>query len=648
MFWKDGQPTPSGAQSLLLALKLTAAAAAEPEHFLIAMLEGGSSPLAKACLSLRPALQCKTLMETIVGSSRSRTPQPPSEAWSAQLLSERSRKMLANLDGDPDWQAADEGRRESLLAAAALQAALPRVQRVFDHMGAATPAVLDALRRRADVPRPVPFDGGGRVNRKAFCASGRAILNLMESEGKGLGLSRIGTPLFLFALAARENGLLERALRLQVIDPRKVHEGLLIHLRALGTRRFNEGLVLQRDAMQPAVVAAFEKAADLAHERALPQIGEPELLKALLIQNDLFVQSSLTGAKVKLDELSHYVFQRHSGEQDETEEKETVLPLEEVEARLRQRVVGQDHAVDIVLPIIKRMRFGFVREDRPLGVLLFLGASGTGKTQLAKEIARAVYGSEEKLIFLEMGQFGTEISKNIFIGAPPGYVGYGEGLLTNGLRDHPESVVLFDEVEKAHPSVFDVLLRFLDEGRIADPAGPVRDGRRCMIVLTSNHALDMLGALIEKQSRLKSLPPEERDRVRAEVRRAILETRFFRPEFLNRVDELILFNNFDADAYRRILTNQLEHERQRLIREKSLEVAFDDSLVEELVDRCCQRRDEGARVCGKLIGQLVVEPLIDFFVDSRHADARAARVTYASGQGVRIAEATPTLAEVDA
>ncbi len=648
MFWKDGQLTHHGEQSLLLALKLTAAGEIDPEHFLLAQLQAGDSPLVKACWGIRPALQLKTLLETIISSVRARTPQTPPETWSAQLFSERSRKMLDDLNDDPAWQVADEPRQQSLLAAATLQAAAPRVQKIFDYMGATTAAVLELLQRGSQAPRPEPFDGASRLNRQAFDASGRSILNLLESEGKGLGLSRIGTPLFLFAFVARENGLLERALRLQVVDPKRVHEGLLMHLRALGTRRFNEGLTLQRDAMQPAVASAFDQAADLAQERCLSQIGEPELLKALLMQNDLFVQSSLTGAKVKLDELAHFVFQRHSGEQDAVEEQETLVPLEETETRLRQHVVGQDHAVDVVLPILKRMRFGYSREDRPLGVLLFLGSSGTGKTQLAKEIARAMYGSEDHLIFLEMGQFGTEMSKSIFIGAPPGYVGYGEGLLTNGLRDHPEAVVLFDEVEKAHPSVFDALLRFLDEGRIADPAGPVRDGRRCMIVLTSNHALDMLGPLIEMQSRLRHLPPEERDRVQAEVRRAILDTKFFRPEFLNRVDELVLFNDFDAEAYRRILTNQLEHERQRLLAEKELEVAFDERLVNELVRRCGERRDEGARACGKLIGKLVIGPLIDFFVDPQHLDVRAVRVTYEAGRGLGISATTPTMAEMDA
>src|SRR5207248_9239326 len=117
------------------------------------------------------------------------------------------------------------------------------------------------------------------------------------------------------------------------------------------------------------------------------------------------------------------------------------------------------------------------------------------KTELAKTLAHAVYGSPENLIFLEMGQFNAPESMNIFVGAPPAYVGYGEGKLTNGLRDKPRAVVLFDEVEKAHARVLDALLRFLDEGRIDDPAGPVRDGSQCLVILTSNVGAQQLSEL---------------------------------------------------------------------------------------------------------------------------------------------------------
>jgi ATP-dependent Clp protease ATP-binding subunit ClpA len=235
-------------------------------------------------------------------------------------------------------------------------------------------------------------------------------------------------------------------------------------------------------------------------------------------------------------------------------------------------------------------------------------------------------------------------------------------LLTNGLRDKPESVVLFDEVEKAHKTVFDVVLRFLDEGQIADPAGPIRDGRRCIIVLTSNLALATLQPLIARQTgggRLAPdareaflanmvlttnlnaathqplvegqmerahLAPDGRDALQAEIRAAILADGFFRPEFINRVDELILFASFDEGAYRRIIESQIADERSRLRKLKGLDIQVSESLVQHLVKLCLVRADQGARACHKLVSRLIVVPMIDFFLDEKNAGVRSARV----------------------
>lgn len=628
MFWEDGQLSPSAQAALSVAMNLTACGRADPAHFLIAMLDEEDSPLGKACRRVRPGINLTSLRETLITAGRATVAGPLPGAWSDQLLSERSRKMLSGLEADPQWRQAGPGAIDRLLATAALEATRPRIRRVFEHMGVEASELIELLKRPAEAafPKPVPFDESGNVCREAFDKKGRSVLGVLETEGKGLGLKRIGTPLVLFALLSKENGLLERALRIQVIDPRKVHQNVLLNLKALGKNRFDESFSLVRDRMQSSVIRAIERSADLAHEMDLPLIGEAELLKAMLLENDFFINSTLQSHKVDLNELTNFVIQHHSGQTDEPEEDEESLPpLAEVEARLRRAVIGQDHVIDTVVPILKRLRFGYTRPNRPMAVLLFLGNSGTGKTQLAKEIAKAVYGSDEKLIFMEMGQFGTEYSKTIFVGAPPGYKGYGEGLLTNGLRDKPESVVLFDEVEKADKSVFDVLLRFLDEGQIADPAGPVRDGRRCIIILTSNHALDMLQPLIDKQSQLKYLSPAQRETARAEIRQAILATQFFRPEFINRVDELLLFNTFGEEQYRRILINQLEVEKSRLHAEKEIELDFDPIVIEHLVRQCAVRSDEGARVCGKLISDQIITPLIDFLLQDGNGNLRSVR-----------------------
>lgn len=638
-FWEEIQLSSDGIKSLKTAMTVCTAHLAEPEHLLVAMFQQEHSVLVKYVLRLSPELELGLFCEALVVAVRPSIPKPTPAEWSDSLISERLQQLFNTLTADPRHPTAEADLRERLLASHLLSTIKPRIQRVLINSGLEIETLQERLTRTSTTSAAEPlFNSEGILNLNRFDRSAQKVLQLLETEGKGLGLKRIGTPLLLFGLATVKNSLLENALRLQApkVDARRCRENLAMHLNSLGRGCLNPDLALSKPCLQEVVIQILERAAHEASENERELIVEADLLKSLLLARDDFTEAFLLGEQVDSKELSKLAHQRAvSGDFDEQQENE--LPtIAEVGAKLRQQVVGQDHVIDAVLPIIKRLRFGYTRKGRPAGVLLFLGMSGTGKTQLAKEIARAVYGSEEQLVFLEMGQFGSEYSKTMFIGAPPGLVGYGEGLLTNGLRDKPESVILFDEVEKAHKSVFDVLLRFLDEGQIADPAGPVRDGTKCIIILTSNHALDVLTPLIERQTAAGVQSPTDRANARAETRRAILQTEYFRPEFINRVDDILLFNTFTESAYVTIVENLVQSEIRRLHEEKELTVTVEQPVKDGIVAMCVERRDEGARVCGKLITDLIITPLIDFFVDEAHANVTSANVSLSSGGEIHI------------
>lgn len=614
---------------LLQACRTTAHAAIEPEHFLIGLLDVPDGALASACRRARPSVDLNALRQTLLKAAASQTVHPPPSAnWSERLLSPASRQLLDQAAAQPDFETAPEPH----LALAALARSKAPVVRVFQYTGIDPEELKAYLAEPKDQAGGVlaVFDDDGRVNMAAFNAFGKAVLKRIGTEGSGLGQIRIGPPLVLFALVAHEGGALDRGLRIQGAMPRDLHDSLLMHLKGLSKSKRNDEFRLARELMQPAVAQALERAATLAVDRGHDTIGDEEIAAGMLLEDPYFTRGFLESRSVNVSQLSAFLAgPRPADAPSESPEDQPheLPPLPEVIARLRQRIIRQDHVIDALVPFLKRFWFGYRRMHRPLAVLLFLGHSGTGKTQLAKEIARALYGSEEQLLFFEMGQFGTEISKNVFVGAPQGYVGYGEGQLTNGLRDKPESVVLFDEVEKAHPAVFDVLLRFLDEGVISDPAGPVRDGRRCVIILTSNKQIERLQDLTALQMQALTLGRDEQETARTRIRQILIESGLFRREFVNRMDELLLFNIFDEPAYRQILVRELAEEQRRLKDEKRLDVEFGPEVVEALVGECLARQDEGARVCGKLISTSVVPAVIDFFVDETNAGLTAARVT---------------------
>lgn len=249
--------------------------------------------------------------------------------------------------------------------------------------------------------------------------------------------------------------------------------------------------------------------------------------------------------------------------------------LVDLEDKLHERVVGQDEAVSSVAGAIRRNRAGLSDPNRPIGSFLFLGPTGVGKTELAKALAEYLFDSEKAMVRIDMSEYMEKFSVSRLIGAPPGYVGYEEGgQLTEAVRRHPYSVVLFDEVEKAHPDVFNILLQVLDDGRITDSQGRTVDFKNTIIILTSN-----LGS----QYLLDGI--DEKGDITAEAKNAVndLLHHSFRPEFLNRLDEIVFYKPLTKDNITHII-DLLVAELNRRLEDKQLKVVLTPAAKQHIID----------------------------------------------------------------
>ena len=254
-------------------------------------------------------------------------------------------------------------------------------------------------------------------------------------------------------------------------------------------------------------------------------------------------------------------------------EREKLLHLDEV---IHRRVVGQDEAVRLVTEAIQRSRAGISDPNRPIGSFLFLGPTGVGKTELAKSLAECLFDDERNMVRIDMTEYMEKFSVSRLIGAPPGYVGYDEGgQLTEAVRRAPYSVVLFDEVEKAHPDVFNILLQILDDGRITDSQGRTVDFKNTIIILTSNLGSQHLLEGIQPDG---SISAEAQEAVREELKRA------FRPEFLNRLDEIIMFRPLTRENLSGIIDIMVDGLRKRLA-DKGLGLELTDAARQLIIDR---------------------------------------------------------------
>ena len=256
-----------------------------------------------------------------------------------------------------------------------------------------------------------------------------------------------------------------------------------------------------------------------------------------------------------------------------------VQKLIHMEERLRQRVVGQDEAIEAVSNAVRRARAGIQDPNRPVGSFIFLGPTGVGKTEIARALAEFLFDDENAMIRIDMSEYQERHTVSRLIGAPPGYVGYEEGgQLTEAVRRRPYSVVLFDEVEKAHPEVFNLLLQLLDDGRLTDGHGRTVDFRNAVIIMTSNigsaHIQEMLEERLRKPAAYWITGNEE-------LKEKIMEDlkTFFKPEFLNRVDEIIVFNALTQDLLKQIVTIQVER-MKKYIKEKNIDIQLTDKAKE--------------------------------------------------------------------
>jgi ATP-dependent Clp protease ATP-binding subunit ClpB len=293
-------------------------------------------------------------------------------------------------------------------------------------------------------------------------------------------------------------------------------------------------------------------------------------------------------------------------------EKEKLLHMEE---KLAERVIGQSEAVHAVSTAVRRARAGLQDPNRPIGSFIFLGPTGVGKTELTKALAEFLFDDENALIRIDMSEYMEKHSVARLIGAPPGYVGYEEGgSLTEAVRRRPYQVVLFDEIEKAHPDVFNVLLQVLDDGRLTDGQGHTVDFRNTLIVMTSNIGAELLVNQPEGQE-----TAAVRDQVMAEVRA------HFRPEFLNRIDEIILFQRLKRDQMARIVDIQMKR-LGKLLSDRKITIDLDTAARDWLADKGYDPA-YGARPLKRVIQRSVQDPLAELILSGRVKDGENVKIS---------------------
>jgi ATP-dependent Clp protease ATP-binding subunit ClpC len=311
-----------------------------------------------------------------------------------------------------------------------------------------------------------------------------------------------------------------------------------------------------------------------------------------------------------------------------------------MEETLHQRLIGQDEAVKAVSRAIRRARVGLKNPNRPIASFIFSGPTGVGKTELTKALAAYFFGSEEAMIRLDMSEFMERHTVSKLIGSPPGYVGFNEGgQLTEAVRRRPYTVVLFDEIEKAHPDVFNLLLQLLEDGRLTDSKGRTVDFKNTLIIMTSNigsKVIEKGGGGLGFEFSGEAAEETQYNRIRSLVNEELKQ--YFRPEFLNRLDEIIVFRQLSRDEVKEIAEIMLKEVFSRM-EEKGIHLSVTDSFKERLVEEG-YNPSYGARPLRRAVMRLLEDSLAEEFLSGRIGEGDSAVVDVNDDKQVVIRKST--------
>jgi ATP-dependent Clp protease ATP-binding subunit ClpB len=309
--------------------------------------------------------------------------------------------------------------------------------------------------------------------------------------------------------------------------------------------------------------------------------------------------------------------------------EEEAKKLERMEEEIHKRIVDQDEAINAIANAIRRARAGISEEKRPLGSFLFLGPTGVGKTETAKALAEFLFNDENAMIRLDMSEYMEEHSIAKMIGSPPGYVGYEEGgQLTEKIRRRPYSVILLDEIEKAHPRVFNILLQILEDGRLTDAKGRVASFKNAILIMTSNLGTD----IIAKEAPLGFVAGKEREAKMESVKDKVMAVlkEHFRPEFLNRIDEIIIFNYLGKDEMKKIVELEIKKVERRLL-EKNIKIEITQKVKDYLVEKGFDP-NLGARPLKRVIQREVLDPLALEIVSGKIKEGERVKIDLENGK----------------